>query len=148
MKKSKIALFLLCILINGPLLATNFSFRHIGGGAGLSVKAVEGICSDNIGNMWFSSSNGLYRYNGADLKLYRHKAGDDDDKCGDSYLRHDKSAQERYKHIGADEHRRDGKSHADGIGYRRCYRKGGAHAEKLNENRVVYDKPVLDLLNR
>lgn len=78
MKKSKIALFLLCILINGSLLATNFSFRHIGGGAGLSVKAVEGICSDNIGNMWFSSSNGLYRYNGADLKLYRHKAGDDD----------------------------------------------------------------------
>ncbi|MEP6614817.1 MAG: two-component regulator propeller domain-containing protein, partial [Mucilaginibacter sp.] len=43
---------------------------------GLSQSDVKSIIKDHLGYMWFSTDDGLNRYDGYNFTIYRHKAGD------------------------------------------------------------------------
>jgi hypothetical protein len=43
---------------------------------GLSNDQIRGIAQDNYGFMWFTTFNGLNRYDGSSVKVYRHDLDD------------------------------------------------------------------------
>lgn len=43
---------------------------------GLSYNSVIDICQDTSGTMWFATTDGLNRFNGHDITIYRHVHGD------------------------------------------------------------------------
>lgn len=46
-------------------------FEHIGLEEGLSQVSVHAIASDSLGNMWFGTRNGINRYNGQEMTVYK-----------------------------------------------------------------------------
>ena len=50
----------------------NFSFKHITTNEGLSQSNVTSVLQDNEGFMWFGTQDGLNRYDGKTLKVYRN----------------------------------------------------------------------------
>ncbi len=50
-----------------------FHFKHVTTVQGLSNNAIVAIHQDKLGHMWFGTRNGLNRYNGVDVKVYRSK---------------------------------------------------------------------------
>ncbi|MBR1870178.1 MAG: hypothetical protein IJ799_08985, partial [Bacteroidales bacterium] len=52
------------------------SFSHITVEQGLSQNTVVSICQDRNGIMWFSTNNGLNRYDGYDFTYFRHDDND------------------------------------------------------------------------
>lgn len=53
-----------------------YNFQHITAANGLNNESVSGITQDKYGFMWFGSSNGLYRYDGINMKWYHHQQDD------------------------------------------------------------------------
>lgn len=53
------------------------SFQHVNIENGLSNSAVESICKDNQGLMWFGTRNGLNRYDGNRLTVFRNDVHND-----------------------------------------------------------------------
>lgn len=51
-------------------------FQHIGIEDGLSQNAVMDICQDSTGFLWIATNDGLNRYNGYELKIYRNNFED------------------------------------------------------------------------
>ena len=53
-------------------LSAQFSFKHIDKNEGLSHNNVECILKDSDGFLWFGTRNGLCRYDGSNIKVYRN----------------------------------------------------------------------------
>ena len=86
--------FLLCFL----LLWKSYSLKHINVKDGLSQITVLSIYQDEVGTLWFGSSEGLNRYNGDKIDIYRPSQNDNGlthneisaicgDKSGSIYIR-------------------------------------------------------------
>ena len=54
----------------------NISFKHITVEDGLSQNTVTSIHQDSLGYLWFSTRNGLSRYDGYDIKVFESKKND------------------------------------------------------------------------
>lgn len=64
-------LYLLFVLTSTATYSKDFYFKHIGTVDGLSQTCIYSIYQDEIGAMWFGSSEGLNRYNGNEIKIYQ-----------------------------------------------------------------------------
>ncbi|MBP9070349.1 MAG: hypothetical protein KBG47_12635, partial [Bacteroidia bacterium] len=51
----------------------NLVFRHITSDNGLSTNLVNCIYQDSKGFMWFGTQEGLNRYDGYKIKIYKHE---------------------------------------------------------------------------
>jgi len=61
-------------------ISGNARFRRISIEDGLSSSVITSISQDNQGFMWFGSLNGLNRYDGHRMKVYREALGEHDGK--------------------------------------------------------------------
>ncbi|WP_196139006.1 two-component regulator propeller domain-containing protein [Aliikangiella sp. G2MR2-5] len=71
--------FLSLCLFPTALVALDFentNFQHISTEHGLSQKSVETIWQDSTGFLWIGTQEGLNRYDGTQIKTYRHDAND------------------------------------------------------------------------
>lgn len=78
-KKSVLFLFTLFLTVTGivcPQINSQVRFSSITSENGLSNNSVWDIIMDSRGFMWFSTMDGLNRYDGIDFKLYRHDPND------------------------------------------------------------------------
>ena len=62
--------------ISDPLLSRYIRFDHLTTEDGLSGDQTYHIAQDGYGFMWFSTANGLCRYDGSSVKVYRNDAND------------------------------------------------------------------------
>ena len=73
-------LLLICVLLTltNIVFAQNkvVKFSSLTIENGLSQSDVKAIIKDHLGYMWFSTDDGLNRYDGYNFTVYRHKAGD------------------------------------------------------------------------
>ncbi len=60
---------------------SGYIFRHITMENGLSNNQVNAICHDDIGFMWFGTNEGLNRYDGYNIKIYKHDPVDSNSIC-------------------------------------------------------------------
>jgi len=71
-----LAVFLSLLFVVQPVQAAQqaayFSFRHISPDQVSGIGYINSIVQDKIGFMWFGGANGLARYNGYDLTVFRH----------------------------------------------------------------------------
>lgn len=88
MKKALIILLSLSISI--AVQSRDLYFQHLGISDGLSQTSILSIYQDEIGAMWFGSSEGLNRYNGKEIKIYQPSQDKEDlpnneinELCGD-----------------------------------------------------------------
>lgn len=51
--------------------AQSYYFKHLGMADGLSQVRITSICQDNTGAIWLGSAEGLNRYNGHDVRVFR-----------------------------------------------------------------------------
>jgi len=69
----KIVLAIIAVMV--PLMlsagSTDFWFRHFSVEDGLSSSAVRAIMQDKYGFMWLGTDDGLNRYDGTTIKIYR-----------------------------------------------------------------------------
>ncbi len=73
--KSLIFLILLfCVVKN--IYSQNFPFGHITVEDGLSNSSVNCLLQDHFGFLWFGTDDGLNRYDGYDIKVYRNNPDD------------------------------------------------------------------------
>src|SRR3989339_1195416 len=78
MKRFYVA-FTACILLFVTLLPAqqkDIVFEQITNESGRSLGFITGIVQDETGFMWFSTRNGLYRYDGYSYKLFKHSSTD------------------------------------------------------------------------
>ncbi|MDO6435210.1 two-component regulator propeller domain-containing protein [Flavitalea sp. BT771] len=70
-------LLLICLLC-GPLLSqpVSFNFHQLSTGAGLSDPGVRCFAQDKYGYIWIGTLNGLNRFSGYEVKVFKHKAND------------------------------------------------------------------------
>ncbi|MBU2973475.1 response regulator [Zobellia sp. B3R18] len=66
------------LLLGECLLAqeNDFHFRHLSVENGLSNNSVIAIEQDRLGQMWFGTRNGLNRYNGTNIDIFKYVPGD------------------------------------------------------------------------
>ncbi|WP_442589460.1 hybrid sensor histidine kinase/response regulator transcription factor [Pedobacter sp. AW31-3R] len=67
-------------------VAQNLKFKHIGLDAGLSNSTIECIFQDHRGFIWFGTRDGLNKYDGEHLTVYR--TGKDSSTLSDNFIRH------------------------------------------------------------
>lgn len=72
---TKYYLCLLITLVSLLKVSAQISFTHLGINDGLSQSTVFDITQDAKGNMWFSTFNGVNKYNGYDFTVYLHEEG-------------------------------------------------------------------------
>jgi len=65
--------FILISLSFSVLVAQNFVFRHITSDNGLSTNLVNCIFQDSKGFMWIGTQDGLNRYDGYHMKIYKNE---------------------------------------------------------------------------
>lgn len=53
-----------------------YNFSHLDGSTGLSNNQVNTLLRDKQGFLWVGTMSGLNRYDGRDIKIFRHKPGD------------------------------------------------------------------------
>jgi len=73
-------LCLLLLLVACPSLHAqpqNMAFKYISNDVGLAVAGHHCIVQDSRGFIWFGDDDGLYRYDGYELKAYRHDSRDE-----------------------------------------------------------------------
>jgi two-component system sensor histidine kinase ChiS len=63
--------------LNALLPGSRLHFGHLGLDDGLSQSTVMAITQDSLGFLWFGTQDGLNRYDGAKIKIYRPVEGDD-----------------------------------------------------------------------
>jgi PAS domain S-box-containing protein len=68
------------------LIPPNLKFEHLTTDHGLANNIVWGIVQDNRGFMWFSSLDGLNRYDGYNFKVYKHDP-EDPNSLSDNLIR-------------------------------------------------------------
>jgi hypothetical protein len=59
-----------------PLLSPYLKFRRLTAEDGLSSNQTWNLAQDKHGFMWFGTADGLSRYDGASIKVYRHDPDD------------------------------------------------------------------------
>ena len=74
--KSFFPCFLLLLSLFTNAQQSRFAFKYITNDNGLSYNTVYDICQDNKGFMWFSTENGLNRYDGQNIKQYHYSTND------------------------------------------------------------------------
>jgi ligand-binding sensor domain-containing protein/AraC-like DNA-binding protein len=74
MKTRLSLLFFLCCLPS--VSAQEINFEHIGAANGLSQISVMSIYQDELGYMWFGTGEGLNRYDGKDIEVFRSNEND------------------------------------------------------------------------
>ncbi len=65
-------LFILLFLSNVTLFAQELKFAHITAEQGLSMGAVNCVLQDSRGFMWFGTQDGLNKYDGYSITVYKH----------------------------------------------------------------------------
>lgn len=70
MRKSIFVLILFVVQLN--TYAQEFKFKHIGKEQGLSQSRVNAITEDKDGFLWFGTDDGLNRYNGREITVFKH----------------------------------------------------------------------------
>jgi ligand-binding sensor domain-containing protein/DNA-binding CsgD family transcriptional regulator len=75
-KPFRIFLVILFILAGSSFLFGQFNFEKIDKKSGLSHNSVECIVQDQTGFMWFGTRNGLCRYDGYQIKVFRKTASE------------------------------------------------------------------------
>jgi len=78
-KFSTVLTILILIHLAGTLWAFNkktIKFEHISLEQGLSQSAVNCIAQDNRGFLWFGTQDGLNKYDGRNIKVYKHDPAD------------------------------------------------------------------------
>jgi signal transduction histidine kinase/ligand-binding sensor domain-containing protein/DNA-binding response OmpR family regulator len=75
MRKQLVFLQILCIFMRLP--AQEINFEHIGASNGLSQISVMSIYQDELGYMWFGTGEGLNRYDGKDIEVFRANENDE-----------------------------------------------------------------------
>jgi ligand-binding sensor domain-containing protein/signal transduction histidine kinase/DNA-binding response OmpR family regulator len=79
-----------CGLVLGPGVVRaqepKLRFTHLSGEQGLSNSTIEAICQDSRGFMWIGTRDGLDRYDGHEMVVYRNEAVDSG-SLSDSYIR-------------------------------------------------------------
>ncbi len=65
--------------------ATSINFRHIKSENGLSNSTIETILQDNRGFLWFGTRDGLNRYDGSQMIIYRNNSTDSS-SISDNYI--------------------------------------------------------------
>lgn len=68
-------ILLLVFITSCTATAKELYFKHLGVNDGLSQICILSIYQDEIGAMWFGSSEGLNRYNGNEIKIYQPSQG-------------------------------------------------------------------------
>lgn len=63
---------------------TNLHFSHLGIEQGLSSGAVADILQDRSGFIWLATQDGVNRYDGSRVRVYRHRSGDDSTLIGNN----------------------------------------------------------------
>jgi len=101
MKKITIILFLLISLVWWGKSAENpFYFSTLNLKDGLSQLSVFRIYQDSEGFMWFATRNGLNRYDGTTMKVYKHSS-DDPNSLSNNHLKSITGDKDGYLWIGA-----------------------------------------------
>lgn len=77
MKKIHWLLFFLCISLSGKLVAQSYYFRHLGIADGLSQVNISAIYQDEYGAVWLGTFEGLNRFNGRSMSVFRPSQGDE-----------------------------------------------------------------------
>ncbi|WMS86398.1 ligand-binding sensor domain-containing protein [Pleionea litopenaei] len=77
-----LSVFLLPPLFSAEL--ENTRFQHISTHQGLSQKTVQSIYQDRTGFMWFGTQEGLNRFDGHTMRVYRHNSSDPDSLSHDA----------------------------------------------------------------
>lgn len=72
--------------LTDPLLSRYLRFGRLTSEDGLSSNQIYNVVQDNHGFMWFATANGLNRYDGASVKVYRHDP-DDPSSVGHNFIR-------------------------------------------------------------
>lgn len=60
---------------------SSVKFKHIGIGEGLPQNTVSSVLQDSLGFIWFGTYHGLARYDGYEMKLFRHSFSDTCSLC-------------------------------------------------------------------
>lgn len=78
MSKIKILLLIILVSIQGIIMAQppNIKFEHISLEDGLSQSSIYSIVQDNKGFMWFATLDGLNKYDGYSISIYRNNPTD------------------------------------------------------------------------
>ncbi len=66
--------------------APKLHFTHLSGEQGLSNSTIETICQDSRGFIWIGTRDGLNRYDGHEMQVYRYDPADSN-SLSDSYIR-------------------------------------------------------------
>ncbi len=66
----------LCLGASFNSFSQVFKFRHITVDEGLPVNTIFGFAQDSLGFIWMATVDGLCRYDGHDLKTYKHDPND------------------------------------------------------------------------
>jgi len=66
------------------VFAQEVVFKHLTVENGLSNNKVNCLLQDRLGFIWFGTEDGLNRYDGYDIKVYRHQANDKNSISGNS----------------------------------------------------------------
>jgi ligand-binding sensor domain-containing protein/DNA-binding CsgD family transcriptional regulator len=69
-------LFLLALAGRLPAQVDDFSLEMVSTVHGLSSNSVFCMLQDRAGFLWFGTSDGLNRYDGREIKVFRHRTGD------------------------------------------------------------------------
>ena len=65
-----------CLLLSSVIFSQDAKFTHIGGEKGLSQASVNCILQDSKGYIWFGTADGLNRYDGYEMKVFRNNPFD------------------------------------------------------------------------
>ncbi len=86
----KVIICFLSILCSVVSVAKDYYFKHLGVSDGLSQISISSIYQDEIGAVWLGTSEGLNRYNGKEVKIFRPSQGSEgltyneiNELCGD-----------------------------------------------------------------
>lgn len=72
----KVSIFLIAFFLVSDLAAQTVFFNHIAEEEGLRSGNVRAIVKDHQGFIWIGTEDGLHRYNGYTMKVYRNQEGD------------------------------------------------------------------------
>ena len=68
--KTQICVHAFLVLTTGPLFAQEYNFRTFGNAEGLDNLAVRQIYQDQVGFIWVSTEDGIYRYDGERFEAF------------------------------------------------------------------------------
>jgi len=91
MRSTESSKYIKLVLLVWFLLAQNvicqrqiFTFKQLAGKDGLSNSNVNSVIQDSIGFMWFGTSEGLNRFDGSEIKVYRNAPKDSLSLCNNN----------------------------------------------------------------